>query len=168
MADQRDVAAGRMRPGLEAADPDAIDDVVVAHAVAAADEQPGLAHAPADALAQRRLAIIGQHQRRVDRHRPHTGIDRIVERGLDAAVVDGEDDVLDRLRQRRQRRVAAHALDLLVARIDGVQRALVAAVQQVQHRLVTDAAAAHRGADDGDRARPQQRIEPMWRPPAHG
>ena len=123
LAEQRDVAAARMRARREAARPHAVVEVVEAHAVAAAEHESRRAHARADALAQRRIAVILQHERRHDRGRARAVRDRVLERRLDALVADGEDDVLDALRQRGQARIAAHAAHVLVTRVHGVERA---------------------------------------------
>ncbi len=48
--------------------------------------------------------VVREHERGHDGRRARAVRDDFVERGLDARVADGEDHVLDRLRQRRERR----------------------------------------------------------------
>ena len=118
----------------EAAAPDAVGEVVEAHAVRAADDEAGLADLREHAVAQRRVGVALDHQRGHHRRRARAVGDHLVERGVDARVRDREHHVLDRLGQRRERRVAGHAEHRLAAGVDGVQAALVAALQQVLDR----------------------------------
>ena len=87
--------------------------------------------------------------------------DDFVERRLDARVGDREDHVLDRLGELVERGIAGHAEDGLAARIDGVEAALEAALQEILDRVAPDRALALGRAEHGDRAGTEQGIEPM-------
>ena len=161
MADVGDVAAAGVHARTEAAAPDAVGEVVEAHAVRAADDEAGLADLREQPLAQRRIGVALDHQRGHHRRRSRAVRDYVVECGVHARVGDGEYHVFDRFGQRRERRIAGHAEHRLAAGVDGIEAALVAALQQVFERVAPDRALALAGAEDGDRLRPQQGIEPM-------
>jgi hypothetical protein len=57
------------------------------------------------------FAVAVDHERGHDRRGARAVRDHVVERRLDPRVRDREDHVLDRLRQRRERRVAGNAED---------------------------------------------------------
>src|SRR5262249_16803657 len=62
-------------------------------------------------------------------------------------------------RKGRDRRIAAETVDLLVTRIDGIERAGIAAVAQVSQHTASHRVIALRNPDNGDRARPEQLVQ---------
>ena len=136
MGDERDRAGPRLARTREAADPDAVEIVVEAHAVAAADRHAGGAGHGGEPARQRRRAIVGEEAGREDHRGPRADGDRLGERLLEPLVADREHGEIGRRRKIGEARHARVALDLVVVRIDRVDRAAEAAALQHAHHVV--------------------------------
>ena len=161
MGDERDAAMiepGRWR---KAAYAQAMFQIVEAHAVAAADLQAGRARHGSEAAGERRLAVAGQVAAPEDGGGVGAVANGLDELRLDAGVGDADDDVIDRLWQRRQRGVAGLPVDLRVVWIDEVDAAAELALAHAADHAVADGLEFRRGADEGDGLGRQERIQPV-------
>ena len=136
-------------------------EVHEAHAVAATDLNAGLACAMLEPVQQRRVAVVRHVAIGQDGRRAGAALDGQRELCLEAVAADAEHGVIDRFGQIGERGQAGDAVDLVVFRVDRENLAVEAAAAQLDDQLVADAGRGRRGADDGDRARRQQRREAM-------
>jgi hypothetical protein len=159
--DECDAAA--LEPGRrrEAAHPQAVLQIVEAHAVAAADLQVGGARHGGDALGERRIAVAGKVAAGEDRGGAGAVPDGFGELRLDAGVADADDDVIDCLRQRGQRGITGQPVDLRVVGIDEVEAAAELAFADAADHAVADGLVFRRRANEGDGLGGQQRTQPM-------
>src|SRR5262245_3479260 len=97
MADVGDIAAAYVLTRRESTAPDAISKIVEAHAVGAADYEPGLADLGEHALAEIRFTVLREYECGHDRRGARAVSDDLIECVLDALVAYCEDHVLDRL-----------------------------------------------------------------------
>ena len=114
-----------------------------------------------DSLFQGRFCIFMQHQGRKDRGSLDPGLYRLVQRRFQALVADCEYHVLHRLGQSGQGRVARHAVDLIVTRVDGIQQARKFSFQQVFQHRVADRVLAPARADYGNAVGSHQWVKKM-------
>ena len=145
----------------KAADPDVIELVVEAHAVAAADRYRGGASHRGEPRCEWRRAVIGEVARREDHRRARTHGDRLGERVFEAIVPDRQHRQIGWRRQISQARHAGIALDLVVVGIDRVHRAAKATSLQHPHHVVAGRVGLAAGTDERDRARGEQWRERM-------
>ena len=75
------------------------------------------------------------------------------------AIANRKDDVLRDLGKRGQGRKARDAEDIVIAGIDRVQAAGIAAALEIGENLIADSALADGGAHDGHRPRRYQRLQ---------
>ena len=97
--------------------------------------------------------------RRDDDERADAGLERLLCRVEHQLARQADDREVDRLRDLRHRAVAVDAGDGVAVAVHRVHGAGEVAGEDVAEELAADRAAALRGADDGDGARPEERLE---------
>ncbi len=134
-------------------------EVVKPHAVAAAHRQPGLAGAGGEAGAERRGAVVLDVAAGEDHCRSRTGPDGLFELFLEPMVADHQGDQVGGFRERREVGVADQPLDLLVARVDRVERTRETDAPGLHQELAPRHSRPLGSPDDRDRTWRQQRRE---------
>jgi hypothetical protein len=161
VADQGDITAAQVVAAcVEAAHPDAVGEIVKAHAVGAADDQAGALDFARHALSQRRELVIRQHQAGHHGGGLRAVGDGRVQAGLDIGVTQGQHHVLDRFGQGVEGRKTGHAQDGRITGIDRVKAASVTSLEQVLDRAPSHGPWPFTGAEHRDGFRLQERLQP--------